>query len=740
MPRNVLMPDGSVLQGVPDQLSATDKVKFQRLVQESQARAAQKKQQQQPQEPPSRAMQALDETARVGATAGYDGVMALPKLAWQGINQLGDLSTEMFSGPKAVERNQQLRGEVGKKIDRFEQSFRPRTNAGKRAANIGAMGAGSLIGVPAANVAPAAALAAGLTAGTTGEIAGALTNPTQDPDQDNPLIKLGASVGGGLMGAGGHMLWDRVITGNAGKRAAARAALEGQTDSQVAHSISAMKGAEKENFPLLYPQTLSQKSNADALLGVTGESAGMKARDALRRQDQALRVRGYEVVDQMPGVEQPKQVLANRTREAANSFLKSFKEKAAATQDNVLASMDTIPQEAMQKLSQDLDVFAMQFPENTMAQRLVRRLQKRIQVAAPEAEGGAEAAMRPKYSSPLIGQKPAAQAAEELTEATPQFLDNPVQIRELLNDELNKFGANTLSSKPAQANSNMLASKLRTLFKDTVLNEEYAPELTKQRNDYGLLMDHRDQLARGPLGDFAARGATDAPAPHSKSAENLFRSPKYAPEGGGNVVGTVAEQLTAGSPDENLIADAGHTWLRGVIDRAKTSLTARPNEDFAQNIVQELGNPLRANARWKQTEQGLTAIGQTSGLSPEDTNNLIQGVRKLSVLAARSAVRGPQSAMDFAQMKKMASPDMLKRMGAASFIAPLRQPFLAAQRSLENRLIATIDQWITTPEGVAAMQKFAKAHDPHSMRAALMPLLQSTSRVTGASGHTKTTR
>lgn len=725
----VSLPDGTIIPDFPDNPTPQDVVKLRTLGQQMEARMG-----------ASTLPGALKEAGRVAGTSIYDGVMGLPKLVGKGLEYITDRSNPDTGTPETIDlpspdaRREYLekkRAELDPKnpLTKLEGVLKPKTELGQRTANVGSSVTGSMLYGGLGGASPGINFTSGLLGGVGSELLGKASNPRGPVEQDDPMAKLAGGLGGGIGGAAVHEVGRRAFSSQPLREKIARILNEGLTDRDVEVAARRMEHSAKEGVPLIAPQAFSKTTNVDKLAELANTSPLEQTRKVLNTQVDAMAGKASHELNQLPGRATQPTELANRSREKATDFFKTFGQERNQIAEGFLPELDLIPQKDLRGVNKALMDYLAINPNKPLAAEVVKSAR--------------EAMRNPEWKKELAKRQAAYAAAKESGEALPQFgkmpnkyVDRPDYLYGALDEMLAGNGKNAALTDQAQKISNRHAAEVRNIFKSRLRGEldsesgsfpnSLHPIFDEQQAAMKPVFEAEKAAMQEPVGRLLNATESQLGAPDSQSLVAVFKDPKYAPRSssaGKGEISKLQQQLSKapGSEDTTLFQDATKTFFQDAITESSGGAGTRNNPRFMENMLTKLGNPTRGGAdpRWRQTKDILLANAADMGLTEAEAREAAHGFERLMVMAARTSQRGANPGVNASTIKAEASPEALRRIGGVNVMSVLRQPALWLQKIHEKRVLGTIDQWITTPDGLRAMRELSKAPTYKQMRSVL---------------------
>lgn len=750
----ISLPDGSIIPDFPDNPTPQDLKQLQYVGEQMEARMR-----------ASTPLGALKEAGKVAGTAVADGVMGLPDLGQSAADWLASKVDSAIRGPeKANATTEGIRKMREQSIlARLRKAMRPETELGQRAANVGSAVTGSMLYGGLGGASPGINFTSGLFGGLGSEMLGKMSNPQGPVEHDAPVPKLLGGLTGGLGGGIGHEVSRGLFSSLPYKEKIAKMLLENVTERNVEGAAQRMTAAAQEGIPLLATQAFNKNTNIDGLLELAGKAPLTATRQVLQRQVDASVEKARGVMGAVPGrLSQPSE-LANRSRDKATKFFDQFKQQMSAVAGEHIPSLDVLNQKSLRQIDKALREYLELHPNQELAAEVVQAARK---------------AMRdPKYQQMLEAKRAAQQQAVGAWEGQPRglevvngkpfpqggasgagpgagaagsgkpvkYLDNPETLYQALDDALAQTGKNSLLTPDADKLRNMHAAKVREIFTnklrgpaEEVLDDlgnasihypqSQHPILDQQKAAFGEIFARKSEAQKELIGKLANATGDEMGASGNKSLITVFKNAKeYAPRSGAPGQGEIAKlqkQLaTAGGDDATLFRDSVKTWLHDAVETARVGPSGQNNPNFMGNLVKQLGNPTGgSDPRWRLTKDILLAHGADAGLSAEEARQAVKGVEKLLTLAARTSQRTGSQTVSAGTILSEATPKALNQIGAINLMTPVRQPALWLKRVHEKEVLRTIDKWLTTPDGLRAMQKLSQAKDYKQIRNVLSTL------------------
>lgn len=719
-------------------------------------------------------VETLPELGRIAAKTAYDATLGQAV----GIDRLAEVGLEKGVGLVAPETANKMRearewqaqndpvAKAGRAVEEFIQ---PRSSEGTRVANIGSMAAGAgLLGKLGTAFSPAMGAGSGLAGGLASETYGAASNQKKwqgDPAEDEQFGKMLFGLGAGVAAPYAVKGAQIAFTGGPDRERLARLFKQGGlTPEQVEGTMrpdGILARADKAGIPVTTAQGISEANPLDAAQGTArGNIAMALTRRKLADQPQ----QSLDAVDDWvgrsvvgAGQRRPTQDLANQGRAAANAHFDSISADAGAAKDLAMLQSGTsakVPQDVVGDFAQQAKDYAAANP-GTRAGDVVASVKKAItnpkwlehekKMAGVEAE-----LLNPDLAAYGNDPKMLAVAAKNGIPATipnpkfqvnphPQFLDDQNQLRSALDSALAGFGKNMADTKQVSAELNKHAGYLRGLIEDVIAPA--TPAVNAGKAAAQQVLRAKDADKQQLIG--ALRGEPKGPAPLSSSPSEIFKDISRAPATGqiGEItqlrnklengvafgLDTAAESGKPISPDLNarLFPDAARTHFADVLDKAGARGGARPSDNTANVLLEELGNfSRRKNKRADMTQEIVQNVGDSLGASSGRTALDKQELGNIMDVIGHTVERGGAGGIAPSEVSQAMSPDIIRKAAGLSFLTPLRTPFRKLADLHEAGSAKWLDSVLNTDEGRQQLAAMLRAPEGSIHRAALVNILQ----------------
>ncbi|MEN6537227.1 MAG: hypothetical protein ABFD89_26480 [Bryobacteraceae bacterium] len=614
----------------------------------------------------------LVEAGKVLGSSVYGGLTAIPRAVMAG----GDWLESKIPTPDALKLPIPGYGAMAEADQTIREGLRPETEGGQTAARIGEAGVAALLG-PGGISAPVRTGLVGLASGGGAEIGSRLTG-------GNPLGAVAGGLTGGLLGG-------IATAAKTNRGALAREALEGVREDDLQTALQRMEAARQAGIPVNLSQAMPRDSNVDTYVDALASSRhGTKTAEMLRNQPAQVALGMEGQLADLPGQIRMPQVLANNAQEAATAAIEQAKRQrtttwkevfdrnlaklAGNTPDQLLAS-GQVPQKAVAGAYQKLTDLAATVP-NTSKQSMLLSLRDRL-VNGDEG-----------------------------------FITDAVQLNEILKDAAGQLKPINLATKGLDAGAakwvGAQIGELRDDFGKAFLPIQKANQAYKAMTE-GVV----DPLKKSVVGRIAGRaGANDAiEAPQARLFSVFDRG--TVPGAKSSEILTLEKALRqAGQPE--VFQDAAKTWLATKVSDAMRSTTNRMPQDVASRLRTAFGDPRQLDATSKGLEDVLAGLARSQGVPDAAYVKGFKNFMKIVADASRrpASVRGTS----FGQIEQQAQEGITRRLGQVSIMTPIRQPALFWARLLEQDALRTMDNLMTSPEGVATLVKLGKMQ-PYSQSA-----------------------
>ena len=242
------------------------------------------------------------------------------------------------------------------------------------------------------------------------------------------------------------------------------------------------------------------------------------------------------------------------------------------------------------------------------------------------------------------------------------------------------------------------------MFRDMIDFE--VPSLAAANKAYENVMTSVvDPLKKSVVGRVAGRAGSNA-AQEAPQARLFSVFEKGTVPGATSSEILTLEKALRGAGQPEVFQDAAKSWLAGKVSTALKSTDNRMPEDIASRLRTAFGDPRQLDQTSKGFEDVLAGLARSQGV-PDAA--YIKGFRNfMEIIADASRRPGTARGVTPGEVKEMASEGVFRRLGQVSVMTPIRQPALKWAQFLEADALKTMDELLTTPEGVATLVKLGK--------------------------------
>lgn len=564
-----------------------------------------------------------------------------------------------------------------KTVDDVLPHVQAETPAGKFAVS-GLEGVGGALAGGGANV---PGVISGALSGMGGEAASQLLPGTGE---------LGRAVGNVAGGGIGAL---SALRTNAPREAAK--VLEGISSEDLAAAVAKMSPADLP-AGLNLSQALDKPSNVDDMIRLLANSpAGDKIITQLRAQPPQVASAATSKIGALPGHQLTPVEASNDAQSAATDVLANARQSAGR-----LAAIPPGTQVAgsdLAALDAQLQTYAQAHP-NTDAAGMAMEVHSRLFGAPTPGTPGTPPA--PVGSGPVSSRimSPGAPA----TPPTPNPLTDASQLKAAIDDAIQGYGSNRLNTGAAARDLNRYATQIRSLVNNTIFPQTSVPGAARTVSGAGFAQTV-DPLEKSVIGRVAGvtGSADDREAVDKLTA--LFKKGTPVDASTGQPLGQseiLALQRTLASTDPAVFTNAVKTYLGNTLSNIPSVSPGRTATDFAKQITTALaGTP----AQQAGLRDMLAGVARSQGLNEPE---FVSGFMKFMDTAGRTANR-PNAVSGV--------PELAQTAGQGGVVTALQSMTPGRlgntiQQALSSHAYRTMDALLTTPEGIATLQKLARSN------------------------------
>ena len=550
------------------------------------------------------------------------------------------------------------------------------------------------------------------------------------------------SVLGGILGGFAPAAVNRFIPNEAGL---AKETFADITDADFAKTVANMKQAEGQGYSINASQANPHPSNLDAIVNYIGGSRyGQPVQQQLRNQPTAIK-RGAEMeLAGIPGFVLEKDRLNAAVQAAATDRITQLRKLASGAWERYArpvtkAGGKEFAPEDVATLEQKLLAFRNAAEhENTpyaaMADEVLGKIRK-----ARQAEGlpgmeaqPAQAAVRDPYTGAIKVPAKPAQPAQPGVPASPEYVTNPIALRDAIEGAIGGFQSRTLSTKGPDAKMIKKTEDIRQMFKALV--DERMPELSQANNAYSSMIRSVVNPAKeGVLGRVAGvSGAVDGKLP----TDRIFKVFDAGSTKGATTSDILTLEKGMRKTDPEAFPNAAKSWinakLQAIYDSSKTN-------EFPQDIASQLrhvfGDPVAETQRWQSTQDILAGIARSKGVPEKD---VVDGFKTFMTSVVNQTKRPQRVSMfDPGAVAEATGSKALRNTGMINPFTPLKAPMFWMADKMDAKVLSTVAESLTSSEGLLKLRQLARTAPDSPMREAL---LKSIVAGGGATGSWETTK
>lgn len=598
----------------------------------------------------------------------------------------------------------------------------PETKIGKAAGTV--LGGVTGAFLPGGNMSNIQRLVTGLSSGGGAYVGGQVGGP------------LGAALGG-IAGGFAPGVVNRFIPNEAGL---AKETFADMTDADFSKTIANMKQAEGQGYSINASQANPHPSNLDAIVDYIGGSRhGQSIQQQLREQPGAIK-RGAEMeLAGIPGFVLEKDRLNSAAQAAATGRIDQLRKLASGAWERYArpvtkAGGKEFAPEDVAQLEQKLLAFrnAPQH-ENTpyaaMADEVLSRIRKATQsegLPGMEAQP-AQPAVRDPYTGAIKTPARPAQPAQSGIPASPEYVTNPIALRDAIEGAIGGYQARTLSTKGPDAKMLKKTEDIRGMFKELV--DARMPELSQANNAYSSMIRTSVNPAKeGILGRVAGTaGFTEGKIP----TDRIFRVFDVGSTKGATTSDILTLEKGMRKVDSEAFPNAAKSWinskLQAVYDSSKTN-------EFPQDIASQLrhvfGDPVAESQRWQSTQDILAGIARSKGVPEKD---VVDGFKTFMTSVVNQTKRPQRISMfDPGAISEATGSKALRNTGMINPFTPLKAPMFWMADKMDAKVLSTVAESLTSSEGLLKLRQLARTAPDSPMREALLKSIVAGGGATGA--------
>lgn len=552
----------------------------------------------------------------------------------------------------------------------------------------GAEGVGGALIGPGVLQAPFRTAAIGAGAGTGGQGAADLFG-------DNMLTRGLGALAGGLGTAG-------LMAPFTNQKELAQAVLRDVRPKDLTAAGKNMQQAKAQGVDINLSQAMPRASNIDSMVERLANSAsGAKVTEQLRKQPGQVSMGMEGKLAGLPGTIREPHVLANNLQDSADDVIRQGYKQASAAWAQHAKPGAALKEASVARLDRELAAMAKAYP-NTASADMINDVRAALRLSDAPPTNAAGSALLDATGNPING--PA---------TGPKYLTNALQVKGAVDDVLQNFGARKLNTPSITGKELRRAQEIRKML--TRIIEAESPELARANRAYSQVIsgvvnpDKKSVVGRlaGPIGSKDDREAVVSRAfstfeagttPGAKSSEILTLARKLK-----TVQPTDKNGMLSGA---DAYQDAAKSWLAKKVSAALKPADNRQPDDIAKNLTKVFGDPRQPTLESQGLKDVLAGMAMVKGEKPTVYVKGVQNFMKAVNHAARrpGEVRG----IDFQGIDDVAGKSTFGSVGRFSWATPVRQPILKWVDWLQRDSLEAMDSLLTSPEGIATLQKLAK--------------------------------
>lgn len=557
--------------------------------------------------------------------------------------------------------------------------------------------------------------------------------------------EVGGPVGavlGGVLGGFAPAAVNRFIPNEAGL---AKETFADITDADFNKTVANMKQAEGQGYSINASQANPHPSNLDAIVNYIGGSRyGQPVQQQLRNQPTAIK-RGAEMeLAGIPGFVLEKDRLNSAAQAAATDRITQLRKLASGAWERYArpvtkAGGKEFAPEDVATLEQKLLAFRNAAEhENTpyaaMADEVLSKIRRNTQ---PEGLPGVEAqpaqpAVRDPYTGAIKVPAKPAQPAQPGMPASPEYVTNPIALRDAIEGAIGGFQSRTLSTKGPDAKMIKKTEDIRQMFKGLV--DERMPELSQANNAYSSMIRSGVNPAKeGVIGRVAGvSGFADGKVP----TDRIFKVFDTGSTKGATTSDILTLEKGMRKTDPEAFPNAAKSWinskLQAIYDSSKTN-------EFPQDIASQLrhvfGDPVAESQRWQSTQDILAGIARSKGMPEKD---VVDGFKTFMTSVVNQTKRPQRVSMfDPGAVSEATGSKALRNTGMINPFTPLKAPMFWMADKMDAKVLSTVAESLTSSEGLLKLRQLARTAPDSPMREALLKSLIAGGGATGSWENTK---
>ena len=687
------MPDGTTITGVPDNIS---KAELEAL---GKAHA--------PKAEPSY-MNRVTDNLKLGGSAVVRGAAALPALAMDAANWMGDKLPPLRLARQAGEDLLGLKPPAPMAATAAVNKFgmQPRTPDEKMVTSAIEGGAGALFG-PGAALAPAKALFGGLASGVGAEVGERVlpSSPT--------LGRLVGGVGGGLVAGG---VAAAATAARPQSERVARTALEGLDPADLAKAKQLMIDAAKAN-----PPTQLDLAQALKAVGVDGfnmtklrdevasHSRGVNLQRQLRDQPGQFSVLADDAVSNVPGPVWPKDQVANVVQETATDAIGKLKKERSELVRPLYEQAGPVSPETRTKLLEHVNKILESPGTTDQVKAAAQDLLKKFQGEAPESL--VEAARKAYLEAPAgsarmdaLAKLNEAIAAGKNAQTTPL---HALDVDTAIGQGLLPFKGTPLSPADPKSLGQMkflsgnLNQTLQDGSKEVREAERIFAEFTKSKIN---------PVKQGPVGQLhGARGYLDDVQSPGARLDAIFNAGSESKVGSQlSPISVLATELK--KADKDAFPAAVGSFLRRTIDKSLESTInggATTAGSEAETVYKHL---FATRAKMQGVRDMVAGVARSYDLTPQQTADAVRGMENFAQLTKGLSNRPAPSALGIgkSELGALAGEGKVAAAGRMLSMMPVLHTVKAFVSRTKANTYGEFDRLLTTPEGVDTLQQLGR--------------------------------
>lgn len=551
----------------------------------------------------------------------------------------------------------------------------------------GAEGVGGAFIGPGGLQAPFRTALIGTGAGTGGQGAADLFG-------DNMLTRgLGALAGGlGVAGLAAPLT---------NRKELAQAVMRDVRPQDIATAGKNMRQARAQGIDINLSQAMPRASNIDSMVERLANSPhGPKVTEQLRRQPEAAAMGMEDKLLELPGKIREPHVLANNLQEASDDVIRQGYKEASAAWAKYANPDAALKEASVARLDRQLAAMEKAHPQpSTVA--MIRDVRDALKLKA-SGGGSAGSPILDSFGNPLDG-----------PQAGPKYLTKALDVKGSVDDVLQTFGSRKLNTASLPAGLLRRAQEIRKMVGKVI--EDEASDLARANRAYsGVITGVVNPTKKSVIGRLAGRiGAEDDREAVVSRAFSTFEA-GTTPGAKSSEILTLAKKLKQVKPTDtngmlsgvDAYQDAAKSWLAKKVSAAMKPVDNRMPEDAAAKLTKAFGDPRQATLESQGLKDVLAGMAMVRGEKPAVYVKGMQNFMKAVSHASRRP--GDVRGIDFQGIDDAAGKSAFGSVGRFSWATPVRQPILKWVDWLQRDSLQAMDSLLTTPEGIATLQKLAK--------------------------------